>query len=340
MDSRCSGRSIERMRPLEIQADFERICIWSVGQVHYQANGNVVTKNGALILDSSLAFCLDPSRLGDVVNRATLNLGQTGSDSPCKQLEGQFYIACNEGSGTWGHWIVHNLPRVVLFLEAYPNGRVVVPRSYFGAGIHSACGQVLELLGYPRERFVLVSPGEVLNLEETFFIDLLFQNGISHSLALDVLRRLPGIARNIVGNKQSGRLTFIRRLHENRREISNVELLSSALEQRNIQFYRCLPSLTSQIEVWRTSKIVTGVLGSDFTNMVFGGADRVLMITPEWFGDIFFYGLAGQLAVEWNEVFCGELVQRRNPIQDSSFLLDVGLYGHELDRMLDKVANA
>lgn len=46
------------------------------------------------------------------------------------QVDGLAYIAYNEGSGTWGHWLIHILPRVIIFLRMYPFGKVIIPDDY------------------------------------------------------------------------------------------------------------------------------------------------------------------------------------------------------------------
>ncbi|WP_198005143.1 hypothetical protein [Synechococcus sp. WH 5701] len=46
------------------------------------------------------------------------------------RVEGPAFSICNEGAGTWGHFIGHNLPRAMLFLQHVPHGRIIVPEAY------------------------------------------------------------------------------------------------------------------------------------------------------------------------------------------------------------------
>lgn len=333
MDQSCPSRLVDQLRPHQIQVDLERICLWEAGEVTFRANGNVVSNAEGVILDNSLIFSLHPERSDEVFEKALRQIDSHESDVPIRKVDGQNYIACNEGSGTWGHWLVHNVPRIMLFLEAYPDGRVVVPKSYFGTGIHGTCGQLLEVLGYHRDRFVLVSPDQVLRLEHVVLIDLPYRKGIAHPLAIELLQNIGEKVRSSVHGASKESVTFVQRLGDDRRDIANRRQLFEVLKAKGVSIYRCSLSLESQVDVWCNSRAMTGVLGSDFANMVFGGAERLLVITPAWFGDNFFFGLASQLGKEWNEVFCGQMMEKREPIHASSFVLDIDLYGAELDRM-------
>ena len=56
---------------------------------------------------------------------------------------GDVIIGVNEGSGTWGHWLIQTLPSILLCLRHYPDARVALPASYFGS--RSNFGDILKL---------------------------------------------------------------------------------------------------------------------------------------------------------------------------------------------------
>jgi hypothetical protein len=95
-------------------------------------------------------------------------------------------------------------------------------------------------------------------------------------------------------------------------------------------------ALAEQIGAWRGERFFVATLGSDLANMVFGRpGTRVLALSPDWFGDTFFYNLAVAKAMQWNELRCGELdVPHPKTRHLSSFKVDPAL----LDVMLSTLA--
>jgi len=209
-----------------------------------------------------------------------------------------------------------------MFLEAVPDGVVVLPADYL-RGRYSGCAELLSLFGVQREWLVFLKRSQVLVAPSVWLINVPSQSGMPHPLVIDMYR---GLRRLLArpSEKDEVRLLFIRRAVETR-EIANWGEFSSLLTRLGARVVTTQGGLGQQIDAWQSASTVSGVLGSDLTNMLLGRAARLFVITPEWFGDVFFYGLAAALGVEWNELVCPEqaLVELRDPKHRSSFRVDI-----------------
>ena len=116
------------------------------------------------------------------------------------------------------------------------------------------------------------------------------------------------------------------------REIANREELAPVLRDFSFETVEVgRLDLRKQARLWRESEAMLAVLGSDLTNMLLGTPERVCCMSPEWFGDRFFYWLAAGLGIEWNELVCGTIVSERTPRHQSSFAVDPELLRHFLE---------
>lgn len=243
-------------------------------------------------------------------------------------LEGQVFWCMNEGSSTWGHWLVHNLPRALLFLEHYPYGRIAVPHAYFSERLRNF-GETLAAAGITSDRVVLVDRMADYQVERPVFLNNLYTSGVPHPKALEYLRGI----RDLVLRKQAmdavGRASenikggvFVERIAKNR-EIQNFADVRPILEEKGINIRQNGKlSVAEQVVLWNASEFVVGVTGSDLTNMALGNVARIFALTPRWFGDRFFFGLAAALGIEWNELSCSKIAEERKPKHRSSFVVD------------------
>jgi capsular polysaccharide biosynthesis protein len=223
-------------------------------------------------------------------------------------------VTSNEGSGTWGHWLVHNFPKIALAREAYPNCKVLVPVSYFVGG-YANFGEVLWLLGLKSEEMIGIYPDRRYKLDQAILVDFLYTHSV-HPYTIDLFERM-GAAMDETGTPVDRMV--IERTTPGKRDVTNR---SEFLRQMNDSGFTettlgALP-LRQQIAAWRAGREFCSVLGSDLTNIVFGrpGAS-ILAITPAVFHDNFFFDLAEARGMNWNELFCGETtVERSGPTSD------------------------
>ncbi|QVL51812.1 MAG: glycosyltransferase family 61 protein [Cyanobium sp. M30B3] len=225
------------------------------------------------------------------------------------------YPLCNEGSGTWGHWIGHNLPRALIFLDAHPDGLVIVPKSYFGR--RSSFGAVLAK--YISKDSIYQAPeNTVISIRHCASVDLPYAKGVFHPLMVEYIKKL---RLNRSGQVQSNH--YIKRAGRRRSIVNNSEL-EYALQDFNIRPVALdLGDVDHQLELWASSGLVMGVLGSDLVNMALGSPEAICAITPHWFGDVFFYGLASALGIIWNEYYGGVIHEEHRPLHSSTFNLDI-----------------
>jgi capsular polysaccharide biosynthesis protein len=169
------------------------------------------------------------------------------------------------------------------------------------------------------ESIVLLEDGEEASIENAVLIDFPYRDGIFHPVALARIRAK--MALPVPARKRSR--VWIERLDDNRREIVNVAALKEVLEREGFMPLRNGSlSLIDQLVAWSGAALVMGVQGSDFTNMLFGPPSSVAVIGPVWFKDVFFFGLAAQLGIEWNELVCHQMVDARTPLNACSFVID------------------
>lgn len=230
---------------------------------------------------------------------------------------------CNEGSGTWGHWVGHNLPRALMFAELCPDGLIIIPKSYLGS--FSSFGQLL-MKYIPKERLFLAPDNAVIKIKDCASIDLPYQDGVFHPLLAEHIMRLSITANNASNSRKYVRRSGPRRSVVNNREFEDL-LKSFTFEPTTID----VGCLDSQIKSWSSCKVMMSILGSDMVNMALTRPEEVCAITPHWFGDIFFYGLASVLGIEWHEYYGGLIVEEKTPIHASSFKIDI----NDMQRFLE-----
>ena len=94
-------------------------------------------------------------------------------------------------------------------------------------------------------------------------------------------------------------------------------------------------NLTDQISAWKGAKLIISTLGSDLTNIIFANANAdVLSLTPEGFGDKFFFELAALKNVFWNELFCGGSALSGGADQFSGFQVDCHIFKNMISNLI------
>ncbi|MCQ8239532.1 glycosyltransferase family 61 protein [Rhizosaccharibacter radicis] len=227
-------------------------------------------------------------------------------------------VTANEGSGTWGHWVIHNFPKIALARETFPDHKILVPVPYFSGG-YANFGDLLWMLGLKSDEMIGIYPDCRYKLDEAVLVDFLYTHSV-HPATLDLFDR---IGASCDDTSDFAEKVQIERTTSGKREITNKDMLDTHLAEAGFQktVQGALP-LRKQIAVWRSGRQFCSVLGSDLTNIVFGRpGSSILAITPSVFHDNFFFDLAEARGMIWNELFCGEIsVERSGPSSD--FIVD------------------
>ncbi len=179
-------------------------------------------------------------------------------------------------------------------------------------------GPLLARFGFGPERILLTEPGRTYRFGQLalveFFYD--FPRQIPHPAGLSWLSpwRFPKPELALFIERAAGT-----------RLIANQDEVDVVLARHGIARLRlgALP-VAEQIALWGRARVVIGTLGSDFANIAFGQPDtKLLVLSPDWFGDIFFYHLAAMQGMEWHELRCGRPAEGQAPDKDSAFVVDV-----------------
>jgi capsular polysaccharide biosynthesis protein len=227
-------------------------------------------------------------------------------------------IAHNEGGETWGHWIVQNLPKILLFKRLHPHGRIALPLAYTEPG--NNFGLSLRFYGIEPESIVALDKHKSYLFRNAAFVDHVSHAGAAHPLVFYLLQ---SVADKIQVDLISPRLLlFIERATRRpSRGIENIsEVAQCAMEKGFVRGPLGGVPFDGQVAIWRSATHFLSVLGSDFTGIVFGKAGQeILSITPDFHGDLFFFDLAAAKGMVWHEMLCGQRAKERTPPQDSSF---------------------
>jgi capsular polysaccharide biosynthesis protein len=232
----------------------------------------------------------------------------------------QALVLHNEGGGTWGHYLVQIFPKVLIFCERYPDARVIVPDVY--ATGNSSFSQMFDLYGIPRSRLIGVDGQHSYRFGEVVLLDFpySFDRGAAHPLALELLDRFD----HTNPPDLTPRGAYAERLAHSDRAVVNRGEIADELALADIPAMTMGDrSVRAQAAMWHDHDLVVGTLGSDLTNIVFARpGSRVLVMSPDWFGDSFFYNLAMARGVGWHEIRCGRMGERKDPVRASSFHVD------------------
>ena len=192
----------------------------------------------------------------------------------------------NEGGGTWGHFIVQNLPRALLYLAKFPNAKIVLP-SYHALADATNFNRSLVQLGVPQDRLLPVDPLGSYQFGELILVDFLYDipKQIAHPLALEFLAA-PAAPTDAPDEDRS---MFVTRLPVYGRLIDNVAEVSAVASNHGVKTVLLGEQhFDAQRAAWQNSDLVVSTLGSDLTNIVFGKeGTRILALSPDWFGDKF-----------------------------------------------------
>ena len=240
----------------------------------------------------------------------------------------------NEGGGTWGHFLIQNIPKAALYLNSNPGGKIALPAAQCVPGISSFADALL-LCGARPEQLLPLEPGVTYKFAELIIVDppYDFDTALPHPFTIELLEGW----RNVDQTTERQPLFIDRVGKPPARTIANLADLEPSLSKYDFRRepVGSLP-LEKQISAWNKSSLAIGVLGSDFSNLVFlpRGAD-LLVISPDWFADAFFYHLAIMKGARWNELRCGAIGGEAEILHRSSFYVDPSLFSDFVEMLSD-----
>ena len=332
-DAHAHPRSLRRVEKLG--ADFpETRCARIKNAI--LSHAFMIHRDDTLYVDASIHSSAGRgAREAMIVEQFTASLNQITTPPETCYAEESALVLHNEGGGTWGHFLLQNLPKVSLYLASFPNGKIALPVQQAQIG-SSPFADAIDRLGVRRDQLLPLEPSTSYRFAELVVIDSLydFDRAFPHPFALDVLTLM---GRPSEGSAEPDPIFIERVGHAPNRLIANRTDVTTQLSSHgftNVELGS--KSFGEQISAWESTRLAAGVLGSDFANIVFARpGTRVFLLSPDWFADAFFFHLAAAKGLEWNELRCGVLVDRADIEHRSSFDVDTQLMGEMLGELCD-----
>lgn len=319
------------VRKLSFEARFAR----TIQDVYLTAD-YIVFNNNSLFIDGSI-FTIDireKSQAMAIGNDLNGRLNEIALDyTKTISIDGTTILGSNEGCLTWGHWVVHNLPRVVAVAQLHPDANVIVPASYFGT--RPSYGELLLLSGIARERIITTRAHELYRFEKLVIPDYFYKQNSIHPAAISLLSQIPQMVGT--GGEHTPENVLIKRATSGKRDVANSSEFETLMS--SFDFHVCelgSQPFSDQVRVWQRAKRIASVLGSDLTNIVFGPERlSVVAFTPNRFGDDFFFDLAAAKGYSWSELFCGRITRNTTSIINSSFVVDLDSAKELISKLLE-----
>ncbi len=287
-----------------------------------------------IYLDTSIVLEYTPDQIQSVAARFREALARSASD-PLDDAysDDTVLISHHEGGHTWGHYLCQSLPRILLFLDTFPTAKIAVP-AWHAEGARGF-GEALALYAVPLERLAVIEADTVYCFKRAILLDYLFNFELSapHPQVLPLLRRPPSHQSAL----RHGAAAFIKRAADASRAIGNADDVEGIMQRLEIpSFITGELTLADQIEIWQGHDLVIATLGSDLANIVYARpGTKLLVLSPHWFGDAFFFEHAVAAGVHWYELRCGEMAVR-DPAEErnSTFTVDTALLESILSTLL------
>ena len=289
------------------------------------SGGFVVHDNDFIYLDTSIHSDANNSAWKDEVSAQFLAVVATSSSSrDDRYIRETALVLHNEGGGTWGHFLIQNLPKASLFRQQFPQGKIVLPSGLLSQD--SSFREAIVMLGFREDQLLPVELRTCYAFKNLVIITSFynFNSAVPHPYTLDMLA---GIGDQVSEMPLQRRMYVQRVGHPAGRSISNQSEVDDVLEKYAIgKLSLGLDPLRSQIAAWKSCELAVCTLGSDLTNMVFAPrGTRLLVISPDWFSDAFFYHLAIMMGHRWAELRCTEMHTVADIEHRSSFKVHTGL---------------
>ena len=316
-DAKSKFAPVRSFRPLRVK--IEAVRAWRIEDA-LLSDEFIVHRGKEIFVDCSY-HCSGPAQVGAVRARLAARVAAMPAEVDERYARESALVFHNEGGGTWGHFLIQLLPRALAYLQQFSQGKLAVPVPHLLES--NAYGEALRAYGIDPARMLPVERGRTYKFRELILADIPY-NIPAQMPHPAMLARLSAPEVPDDGEVIQGRPLFVSRASATR-QIVNQAALEAVLDRYGIEKMELgRQPFAAQVRRWRTAPFVVGTLGSDLTNLIFAAPGTpLLVISPDWFGDEFFYNLAQARRLRWNELRCGQMGERREPEHTSSFRVDI-----------------
>jgi capsular polysaccharide biosynthesis protein len=296
--------------------------------------GTIITCNDLLVTESALEF-LNPGLVPE-------GLEQTGDGvfslavPPVRHIHEPCLLLKRPWWRNYGHWLVDGATILAMLSTVrLPRDCTIVIGAYEGTAMRAVVLDTLAILA-PKVRVVEHRDDETWSFDSLLYVT---------PVHVPPLYKLPtgifGLKALLLRDQQhrtgSPRL-YIARPHEGDRVLSNETEIIDVCRQRGFGvIYPEQFSIRDQACIFHDVEIVVGVKGAALTNILFSTASAALItLTPADFTDPFFWDLAGQLGIDYTEIY-GPLVSSAAPPGRNPFRIDIDAFTNTLDDVLSRI---
>jgi capsular polysaccharide biosynthesis protein len=335
-DRWCEQRHLRDFAPFTVH--FQPVRAWKISDACV-SEGAVVWRGREMFVDASIYS----QNFAGKQEAQILEAHRVIAESCATPVMSEFrddtaLVIHNEGGGTWGHFLIQNVPKILLYLQSNPRGKIVVPAQHKLGVDTPGQAQFLRLLGIPEEQLIAVDPGKTYAFKTLLIMDFMFDFRLS-VIRPEALELLQGSARNFQTKpwpeKAPTPIMIAREPLYSGRRISNLSDLLPTIHEYGLKMEELgARSVEEQINAWRSGRLIVSTLGSDLSNMIFAARGApVLALTPDWFGDDFFFRLASACGLPWYEIRCGRRTSEHEVEHRSDFEVDPAMLGLALARI-------
>jgi hypothetical protein len=313
-DEASTLRPLRHFRPLHGRVD--EVKAWHIAEA-LLSDEYIVHRGDVIYADCSF-HCTHARRVEPVRAALAARLGSLPLTVDETYAQESALVFHSEGGGTWGHFLIQFLPKALAFLQRFPQGKLAVPVRLVqhGNAFHAA----FAAYGIGDDRVLPVAHGCTYKFRELVIADVPynFQARLPHPRMLAKLAAL-GLPTDA---EDGGRPLFVSR--SDTRTIANQPAVDAVLDRFGIERIALgATPFAEQVQKWRGASAVIATLGSDLTNLIFAAPGTpLLVLSPDWFGDDFFFNLALLQGLRWNELRCGRVGEKREPERMSGFHVD------------------
>lgn len=238
---------------------------------YYNGTGMVCTKDFEAVIESQMKYRLELPR----------SLPALFKPWRPRRLAGTYATIQNCFWYEWWHWLVDSLPRVYSLYLAYPVEKVVllVPDDMGPQHVDSLASVLppnFSTRGLPRRSWVQVDR----MLLPSYVSDR--GNGHLPKGYYDFIRKNTFSKFGLPGKHIQTERIYVSRRHTKRRRITNEPALISLLERYG--FRTITPenlSFREQVELFHRAEVIVAPHGSNWGNIIFSGAVKILVLYPD-----------------------------------------------------------
>lgn len=253
-------------------------------------------------------------------------------DDAFEVCEEEYLLAARYGIGTWGHWLGELLPKCVLVERKFPKRfKYVVPVDVVGApdgeNIWCRIRESFAAYGIPRDRLFPVYREKSYMFSRLYAVSSVWTRHLIHPEATAAMRE--GLGLEVA--PEDLRKTYIVRDPAFGRALSNAIEVAAIVDSFGYRPHR-VPGLgfMDQARLFAGSSHIVSILGSDLTGLIFAPAGvKVVTLSPDVFGDRFFYALTVDRAGTFVDLRGGVMTERR-PVHKSEFHIEADMLAFAL----------